>query len=99
MCGLDTQRAGRDAHHPPLTPHKTPATRRRSKSLREWHGLDGLRAGSPQEQAQQHTHDVGVVVSFGYFMPPHILAAMGRGSVNMHPSLLPKVREGEEGER
>jgi methionyl-tRNA formyltransferase len=37
--------------------------------------------------------DIGVVVSFGYFIPPHILNFFPNSSmVNIHPSLLPKYR-------
>ncbi|KAI9336662.1 formyl transferase, partial [Pilaira anomala] len=37
-------------------------------------------------------YDLGVVVSFGYFIPPHIISAFKYGAVNVHPSLLPKYR-------
>ncbi|KAG2237495.1 hypothetical protein INT48_005531 [Thamnidium elegans] len=37
-------------------------------------------------------YDVGVVVSFGYFIPPHIISSFKYGAVNVHPSLLPKYR-------
>lgn len=60
------------------------------KSLKAWQGLDALRGEGGA--AAQHTHDVAVVVSFGYFMPPHILDAMAQGAVNVHPSLLPRYR-------
>ena len=36
--------------------------------------------------------DVGVVVSFGYFIPPAILGALARGAINVHPSALPRHR-------
>ncbi|CCI11577.1 hypothetical protein ABG067_003604 [Albugo candida] len=36
--------------------------------------------------------DVGVVVSFGYFLYPHLLDNLKYGAINMHPSLLPKYR-------
>lgn len=37
--------------------------------------------------------DVGVVVSFGYFMTSNILSRISRyGAINMHPSLLPAYR-------
>jgi methionyl-tRNA formyltransferase len=37
--------------------------------------------------------DVGVVVSFGYFLPPALLDCFSRGgALNMHPSLLPRHR-------
>ncbi|KAF0689115.1 Aste57867_19387 [Aphanomyces stellatus] len=38
------------------------------------------------------TFDVGVVVSFGYFIHPHMLQHVKNGAINMHPSLLPKYR-------
>lgn len=38
------------------------------------------------------TYDVGVVVSFGYFLHPHMLENLAHGAINMHPSLLPKYR-------
>lgn len=41
---------------------------------------------------QDRKYDVGVVVSFGYFLHPHMLANLAHGAVNMHPSLLPKYR-------
>jgi methionyl-tRNA formyltransferase len=37
-------------------------------------------------------YDLGVVVSFGYFIPPHIISAFRYGAINVHPSLLPKFR-------
>ncbi|CAG8614983.1 5714_t:CDS:2 [Dentiscutata heterogama] len=36
--------------------------------------------------------DIGVVVSFGYFLSPAILESFTKGSMNVHPSLLPKYR-------
>ena len=37
--------------------------------------------------------DVGVVVSFGYFLPPALLDVFGKQfAINMHPSLLPRHR-------
>ncbi|KAE9099661.1 hypothetical protein PF010_g15121 [Phytophthora fragariae] len=36
--------------------------------------------------------DVGVVVSFGYFLHPHMLKNLHHSAINMHPSLLPKYR-------
>jgi methionyl-tRNA formyltransferase len=36
--------------------------------------------------------DVGVVVSFGYFLPPAVLSALPLGAINMHPSKLPRHR-------
>lgn len=53
----------------------------RSKSLKNW-----------EMPTQERAYDVGVVVSFGYFLHPHMLANLSHGAVNMHPSLLPKYR-------
>jgi methionyl-tRNA formyltransferase len=36
--------------------------------------------------------DVGVVVSFGYFITPNVLSMLQHGAINMHPSLLPRYR-------
>ncbi|CAI5703572.1 unnamed protein product [Peronospora effusa] len=36
--------------------------------------------------------DVGVVVSFGYFLHPNMLKNLHHGAINMHPSMLPKYR-------
>ncbi|KAI8370456.1 formyl transferase [Radiomyces spectabilis] len=36
--------------------------------------------------------DLGVVVSFGYFIPAAVIASFGKGAVNVHPSLLPLYR-------
>jgi methionyl-tRNA formyltransferase len=36
--------------------------------------------------------DLGVVVSFGYFMTPNLLLPLRLGAVNLHPSLLPRYR-------
>lgn len=36
--------------------------------------------------------DLGVVVSFGYFLTPNVLACLRSGAINLHPSLLPKYR-------
>jgi methionyl-tRNA formyltransferase len=42
-------------------------------------------------EAGQFSHDVGVVVSFGYFMTENLLDRLRLGAINLHPSLLPKV--------
>ncbi|KAI9230238.1 MAG: formyl transferase [Piptocephalis tieghemiana] len=36
--------------------------------------------------------DVGVVVSFGYFLPSRLLEQFPQGCINVHPSLLPRFR-------
>ncbi|CDS03004.1 hypothetical protein LRAMOSA00406 [Lichtheimia ramosa] len=37
-------------------------------------------------------YDLGVVVSFGYFVPAPIIHGFKHGALNVHPSLLPKYR-------
>jgi methionyl-tRNA formyltransferase len=34
--------------------------------------------------------DLGVVLSFGHFIPPRVISAFRHGMLNIHPSLLPK---------
>jgi len=36
--------------------------------------------------------DLGVVVSFGYFIPKRVIESFKHGMLNVHPSLLPKYR-------
>ncbi|KAI7864256.1 formyl transferase [Spinellus fusiger] len=38
------------------------------------------------------TYTLGVVVSFGQFIPPDIINSFKDGAINVHPSLLPKYR-------
>lgn len=57
--------------------HHTPL---QAKTLNDWH--------LPKDQQ----YDLGVVVSFGYFIPPHIISQFRFGAINVHPSLLPKYR-------
>lgn len=60
-------------------------------------GLKDL-AGAPQliegkdTVLQPFAADLGVVVSFGYFIPRSFLSRLRLGALNMHPSLLPKYR-------
>eukprot|EP00455_Lapot_gusevi_P006661 TRINITY_DN12849_c0_g1_i1.p1 TRINITY_DN12849_c0_g1~~TRINITY_DN12849_c0_g1_i1.p1 ORF type:complete len:356 (+),score=41.47 TRINITY_DN12849_c0_g1_i1:60-1127(+) len=39
-----------------------------------------------------HPFDIGVVFSFGYFIPSRIITSFPLGMINIHPSLLPKYR-------
>ncbi|RUS14048.1 formyl transferase, partial [Endogone sp. FLAS-F59071] len=55
----------------------------------EGHSLTDWQLPTPRLSS---AFDLGVVVSFGYFLPPHILHAFHKGIVNVHPSLLPKYR-------
>jgi len=36
--------------------------------------------------------DIGVVVSFKYFLPSHVIQSLRLGVINLHPSLLPLYR-------
>nr|CCA27200.1 unnamed protein product [Albugo laibachii Nc14] len=62
------------------------------------HGLSFTETPSHLKSLKYWTHpnkspfDVGVVVSFGYFLYPHLLDDLKHGAINMHPSLLPKYR-------
>lgn len=68
------------------------------RDLREWD--DSVLSG-PKEfesnalgKASGRTNywDVGIVVSFGYFMTDNVLSRLNEGAINLHPSLLPKYR-------
>src|SRR3954468_4170015 len=37
-------------------------------------------------------YDLGIVVSFGHFIPERIISSFTKGTINVHPSLLPKYR-------
>ncbi|MFQ5899119.1 MAG: methionyl-tRNA formyltransferase [Candidatus Methylomirabilia bacterium] len=53
------------------------------RRLRDSEWPDRLRAFAPE---------VGVVVAFGQILPPTVLEVPGRGSINVHASLLPRYR-------
>ena len=40
----------------------------------------------------ESSYDLGVVVSFGYFVPKSVLSSLRLGAINVHPSLLPAYR-------
>ena len=96
MLGADMLRlATRQATLNAFCPH--PATLH-SKSLRNWdtsvlwQSSAGDAAAPPAPPQPTHSHDVGVVVSFGYLLPPAVLSALAQGAINAHPSLLPRHR-------
>lgn len=66
----------------------TPAN---AKSLADW-TLPPPPNNSDNSSNDGFMYDLGVVVSFGYFIPPHIISAFRYGAINVHPSLLPKFR-------
>jgi len=45
-----------------------------------------------REHVRNEEFDLGVVISFGYFLPSSLLKLFPRGAINVHPSLLPKYR-------
>ncbi|KAH7482119.1 Methionyl-tRNA formyltransferase, mitochondrial [Phytophthora ramorum] len=53
--------------------------------------MNGRKKDEPDFPVTDH-FDVGVVVSFGYFLHPQMLRNLHHGAINMHPSLLPKYR-------
>jgi methionyl-tRNA formyltransferase len=57
------------------------------KSLRDWEPSAPQFGSKPLGQ-----WDLGVVVSFGYKLPPHVLSSLRDGGINVHPSLLPMYR-------
>jgi len=46
----------------------------------------------PTMSSSGNTFDLGVVISFGYFIRPDMIDAMPMGMINAHGSLLPKFR-------
>ncbi|OQS05765.1 methionyl-tRNA formyltransferase [Thraustotheca clavata] len=56
------------------------------------HIPDGVKSLKDWEMPTTKPFDIGVVVSFGYFIHPHMLENVKHGAINMHPSLLPKYR-------
>ncbi|KAG1057734.1 hypothetical protein G6F43_000452 [Rhizopus delemar] len=57
--------------------HHTPS---KAKTLKQW------------QLPTDKQYDLAVVVSFGYFIPPHIISRFRLGAINVHPSLLPNYR-------
>ena len=51
-------------------------------SIKEWK--------VPEASNKKSTFDFGVIASFGYMLPNHVINAMNVAAINMHPSLLPK---------
>ncbi|CAG8524384.1 10960_t:CDS:10, partial [Acaulospora colombiana] len=74
------------AENQELIVHEAP-----SKTLKGWENFTNrdLKIPKPHDSAR---FDIGVVVSFGYFLTPRILESFTKGALNVHPSLLPKHR-------
>lgn len=58
--------------------------------VRDWQS-DPLR-DQPSSTNRKHSGLLGLVISFGRFLPTSLIAAFGQGCVNIHPSLLPRWR-------
>ncbi len=67
------------------------------KELAQEKGLTVLcpeKIGSPEglEALRPLNADLFVVIAYGQYIPPSVLALPANGSINLHPSLLPKYR-------
>ena len=60
----------------------------RQTPLAQWRNVGGALPAAAADSA----HTLAVVVSFGHFLPPALLARFGAGALNVHPSLLPALR-------
>lgn len=85
------QRACRDTAHEWHVFH-APRTRRVYSGMQSVASLTELPARSLTGWSLPGPFDVGVVASFGYFVPARIVSAFPRGMLNVHPSLLPQYR-------
>lgn len=54
--------------------------------------MRGALAGAVPGAADGQPFDLGVVVSFKYFLPARVIRGVRLGVINMHPSLLPAYR-------
>jgi methionyl-tRNA formyltransferase len=63
-----------------------------SNQLSIYHTPPQVKTLTNWQVPSEKPYDLGVVVSFGYFIPPHIISSLKYGAVNVHPSLLPKYR-------
>lgn len=66
-----------------LSVHEIPPVQDKERHAQAWDRIC--------EIASSH-FDLGVVVSFGYFLPATLIKALPKGAINVHPSLLPKYR-------
>lgn len=63
------------------------------EGLASWHVPSGVRSLKDWVPAiPLRRWDVGVVASFGFKLPVHVLDSLEGGAINMHPSLLPRYR-------
>ena len=64
--------------------HEIPSKIDKEKRKEAWASL--------RERVLEEKFDLGVVISFGYFLPSSLLKLFSKGAINVHPSLLPKYR-------
>lgn len=57
-----------------------------------WARAHGIPVAHDSREFEQGTWDVAVVVDYGNFLPKHLLDIPKRGFLNVHPSLLPRLR-------
>ena len=55
-------------------------------------GISPLALEKNWKLPSESSYDLGVVVSFGYFVPKSIISSLRLGAINVHPSLLPAYR-------
>jgi len=77
--------------HSTAVPVKTYAASAGLRTVELPYGVRDLRTWDATHLFSQPV-DVGVVVSFGYLIPPSLLDPLRLGAVNLHPSLLPAYR-------
>ncbi len=64
--------------------HEIPSRSDKTRQRQAWAAL--------REHVERENFHLGVVVSFGYFLPGSLLRLFSHGAINVHPSLLPKYR-------
>lgn len=80
-------------HHYSSIPVKEFAVNQGLRTVEVPYGVRDLRQWDASVVFQgQPQYDIGVVVSFGYFLPSSLLDPLRLGAINVHPSLLPRYR-------
>ncbi|KAI7908081.1 formyl transferase [Cokeromyces recurvatus] len=88
VCPPD-RRTGRKLEK--ITPSETKEIAERN-NIEIYHTPAGIKTLNDWTLPNNKVYDLGIVVSFGYFIPPHIISSLNQGAINVHPSLLPKYR-------
>lgn len=60
--------------------------------VEEWAHAHGIPVAHDSKEFESGTWDVAVVVDYGNFLPKQLLDIPKRGFLNVHPSLLPRLR-------